>query len=72
MKRKTVAKCPHCGFIETAPFGVSFENAQPIVNRECPSCHEKITWEEVAASWVSDSRWWNPLSWFRGHWKQIK
>lgn len=68
MKWNTVAKCPHCCFAELAPFGVFFENAQPNVNRRCPSCGELITWEEASAVWVSDAIWWNPLTWRHGHW----
>ncbi|WP_213873284.1 hypothetical protein [Serratia marcescens] len=69
MKWKLVAKCPHCDFIKSAPFGVFLENAQPSINRKCPSCDEHVTWEEATGAWISDSVWWNPVTWRRGHWK---
>lgn len=41
----------------------------------CPRCGEpcgltaRDTWARVVRRRVSDARWWNPLTWGRGHWE---
>lgn len=35
----------------------------------CPDCG-RYDWMYIRIGrWVSDSTWWNPFSWFRGHYE---
>lgn len=34
----------------------------------CPDCGSHEHWEDFTEKWESESIWWNPLSWFSGHW----
>lgn len=59
-------QCDNCGHISGWKY-----------DRVCGGCGEIKEedrfgyrgWTNVAVRWVSDEKWWNPLTWHSGHWR---
>ena len=62
------AKCPKCEKRHYAPFGKKFHIHMEVCD-ECGT--DKEEWTLATERWVSDSVWWNPLTWFAGHWETL-
>ncbi len=64
---KSMYQCDNCGYISGWKY-----------DRVCGGCGEMKKedplngykgWSAVAVRWVKDEKWWNPLSWHKGHWE---
>ena len=68
MMDKFIGLC-ECGYTEDAPFGLP----DTTVRNSCPNCRfYKGRWTIIQESFVSDAKWWNPLTWGNGHWEEIR
>lgn len=60
--------CNVCG-MRGFPYGTSADLAN-FLKRLCKGCGTCGDFEIRIVRWVSDSVWWKPWTWDRGHWKK--
>lgn len=81
---RIMAVCIHCEESFVAPMGNLYLAVKNLGC--CPGCGHKVDsghgihgymrsgepFELRTVRWVPDGVWWNPWTWERGHWEQLK
>ncbi|MEQ1964344.1 hypothetical protein ABLB69_14485 [Xenorhabdus khoisanae] len=63
-----LVRCNNCHKIRTdAPFGAGFENRRQL-GKFCGHCGEFAGYYDTVETWISTTKWWNPLTWGNGYW----